>query len=322
MSPLYTNLPLTLAGLCISPLIAIIYFIRRAYFGSQPQRMKANRPSYTAEMVCIWRSMATQLNLLQDHFGWEFVDWDAKFFIWLSYSMVKILGTDIGRGTAMMTMRTIAFDQAVMECSPKQFVVLGAGYDARPYRLPLLTNNETKVFEVDMLATQRAKKNVLHQVKLNKPKLFVRDPSTVEFVDVDFATESFMDKLKGKGFNTQESSTIFSLEGVATYLTYDELVNTLRNVSSNCAPGTRLIFNCRRQSTRWVEALFYHILKFIGEPTKFQVMPNDNLHELFGRSATGFEVEKIQEFEELVPKLVPSYKGAHLSYGVIVTVRV
>jgi methyltransferase (TIGR00027 family) len=323
--------PLTaIIGLFLSPIILIIYIIKRIVYFTIP----TSRPSFTAELACSLRSISTGLGLLQDDFAWEFLlDWDTKFFVWLSITTRLALGWSIGRGTAIMTARTITFDQAILEVSPKQLVILGAGYDSRSFRLPLSVG-ETKVFEIDTLITQQAKKKALQKVKVNNPKLFwVRDISSVEFIDVDFTTttpnnnHSFMDKLQNKGFLVTENQTIFILEGVASYLTYEQLITMFKTISSHCTPGTRLVFNCHRKRKSKIDKLFLRVLQMIGEPAKFQLGINDDIEILFGKSANiGFEIEKIQEFSDLIPRLVPGYdvnnKKKIQQYGTMITLKV
>ena len=59
--------------------------------------------------------------------------------------------------------RTRYIDDAVQAALAKgigQLVILGAGFDTRPYRLPGI--ERIKVFEVDLLAVQEDKKKKLH----------------------------------------------------------------------------------------------------------------------------------------------------------------
>ena len=69
--------------------------------------------------------------------------------------------------------------QAAIARGIKQLVILGAGYDTRPYRLPEMKS--VKVFEVDLPAVQDDKK-----IKLQK--YLGRLPDQVTFIPMDFDT--------------------------------------------------------------------------------------------------------------------------------------
>jgi methyltransferase (TIGR00027 family) len=74
--------------------------------------------------------------------------------------------------------RTRLIDDAIAASlgeHPEQFVILGAGFDTRAYRLPCL--RDITVFEVDHPDTQTAKRKVLERV-LFVPAKFGSSPST------------------------------------------------------------------------------------------------------------------------------------------------
>ena len=71
-----------------------------------------------------------------------------------------------------------------------QLVILGAGFDTRPYRVPGM--EKVRVFEVDHPATQTEKRTNL---KNALPVL----PANVRFVPIDFNTQSLADCLRPAG---------------------------------------------------------------------------------------------------------------------------
>ncbi|HTW08925.1 MAG TPA: SAM-dependent methyltransferase, partial [Acidimicrobiales bacterium] len=88
--------------------------------------------------------------------------------------------------------RTKLIDDLVEEIAPtvEQVVLLGAGYDTRPYRLGCLTG--PRVFEVDHPATQAAKRATLTGAGV--------DTSGVVFVPVDFETDDLAGALANARF--------------------------------------------------------------------------------------------------------------------------
>jgi methyltransferase (TIGR00027 family) len=110
-------------------------------------------------------------------------------------------------------------------------LILGAGYDARAYRLEALA--EARVFEVDNPNTQVQKRERLR-------KISKADVGLVIYVSLDFDRDSLRDALARASFDPQ-SRTLFLWEGVTNYLTEDGVNATLEFVGS-VADGSKLIF--------------------------------------------------------------------------------
>ena len=112
-----------------------------------------------------------------------------------------------------------------------QIVILGSGYDCRPYRLS--DAGSAVIFEVDhpgMLAEKRDK------LKQKIPDL----PQNIRFVGIDFNRESLPKKLVENGFDITRPS-LFLWEGVTNYLTHEAVDAVLRYIGT-LAPGSRLVF--------------------------------------------------------------------------------
>jgi methyltransferase (TIGR00027 family) len=112
-----------------------------------------------------------------------------------------------------------------------QIVILGSGYDCRPYRLS--DAGSAVIFEVDhpgMLAMKRDK------LRLTIPEL----PQNVRFVEIDFNREDLPRKLAEKGFDITRPA-LFLWEGVTNYLTHEAVDSVLRYVGT-LPPGSRLVF--------------------------------------------------------------------------------
>jgi len=109
---------------------------------------------------------------------------------------------------ALMAPRTIAIDDAVREHSTEQLVILGAGLDARAWRMGELAG--TIVFEVDHPATQVDKRE-----RLGRTDLAAQE---VRFVATDFVQQGLDDALDPAGHRTDVPTT-WVWEGVVPYLT-------------------------------------------------------------------------------------------------------
>jgi len=132
----------------------------------------------------------------------------------------------------LVTTRTTLFDNILKKSleKSKQFVVLGAGFDTRCYGK--MTNDNLKLYELDKKQTQELKKNYLHKANI--------DTSNVHFVDVDFITESWSEKLIAAGYNKNKATT-FLWEGVTLYLSEQDVSKTLSEIKKNAATGSTII---------------------------------------------------------------------------------
>ncbi|MGI8760214.1 MAG: class I SAM-dependent methyltransferase [Jatrophihabitantaceae bacterium] len=140
---------------------------------------------------------------------------------------------------ALMAPRTIAIDDAIREHPSEQLVILGAGLDARAWRMGELAG--TIAFEVDHPATQGDKRQRLGQ----------RTPAAreVRFVATDLAQQGIGAALDRAGHRT-EAPTTWVWEGVVPYLTAAQVVATVAAVQTRSAPGSRLVVNYQVPSTK------------------------------------------------------------------------
>lgn len=110
----------------------------------------------------------------------------------------------------------------------EQLVILGAGYDSRPYRMAGL--DSTPVFEVDHPATSASKQKRLAGI--------VR--SHVTYVGIDFDKDVLGEALERAGFDLSRQ-TFFLWEGVTNYLAAEAVDATLRYISG-AKPRSLLLF--------------------------------------------------------------------------------
>lgn len=115
-----------------------------------------------------------------------------------------------------------------------QLVILGAGFDTRPYRLDGL-RDRVGVFEVDHPASQREKLDALAGA-------FGAVPGHVAFVPVDFQTQTLAQGLRQSGYR-EEAPTLFIMEGVTMYLSPAAVDETLAFIRSHSGPGSSVVFD-------------------------------------------------------------------------------
>jgi methyltransferase (TIGR00027 family) len=114
-----------------------------------------------------------------------------------------------------------------------QALLLGAGFDSRPYRLDEL--RDVSLFEVDHPSTQKAKRQRL-QARLG------RLPANVHFVPVDFEKDDLETALLHAGFDTHVAA-VAVWEGVVSYLTPAAVDQSFRMLARILAQGSQLIFS-------------------------------------------------------------------------------
>ncbi|GAB3206076.1 class I SAM-dependent methyltransferase [Nocardia tengchongensis] len=129
----------------------------------------------------------------------------------------------------VLAVRTIAIDDAIRAAANPQLVILGAGLDARAWRMPELS--ATTVFEVDHPASQAEKRDRLGDR---------RPVADIHFVPVDFAEDSVTATLAAAGHDDSRPTT-WIWEGVVPYLTPAEVAETLSALVTRSAPARRLV---------------------------------------------------------------------------------
>ncbi len=121
--------------------------------------------------------------------------------------------------------------QTALSQGIEQAVILGAGFDTRPYRLAGM--ERAKVFEVDLPAVQETKKKRLQ-------KYLGLLPDQVTFLPIDFDTQSIDAVFNGTTFEPARA-TVFVWEGVTQYISEEAVRKTLAFVGRS-APGSVLVF--------------------------------------------------------------------------------
>jgi methyltransferase (TIGR00027 family) len=144
-----------------------------------------------------------------------------------------------------------------------QFVILGAGFDTRAYRLP--NDTRVRVFEVDTPRTQLVKRETLKKAGI--------DSGGVTFVPADFEKDDWLACLAAAGFDPGER-TLFLWEGVTMYLDRAAVEETLRKIAST-APGSVVAFDYFTTEALESRALYWRYgraaTNAAGETLKFGV---------------------------------------------------
>jgi len=161
--------------------------------------------------------------------------------------------------------RQTFFDAAVERylADIAQFVILGAGFDTRTFRLP--KDARIRSFEVDAPKTQAIKREMLEKAGI--------DSTGVTFVAADFEKEDWLRQLVNAGFDPHKPA-LFLWEGVMVYLDRGAVETTLRKIAST-AKGSVVAFDYFTTEPLESQALYWRYARAgtraAGEPLKFGI---------------------------------------------------
>lgn len=238
--------------------------------------MREGRPSTTAAWVAAWRGIAggARPSLVHDDIAERLVPRTygailrvARRYPSATEALHKIADT-ISRGRSWhLALRTRAIDDATtraVEEGATQLVIVGAGLDARAFRLPVLSN--VTVWEVDHPATQSWKRG---RVEGLQP--VARE---VRFVSTDFERDDLRERLGAAGHDPSKR-TIFLWEGVIMYLSDAANDQVLRGLRASSAQGSTLLATYfEPESSPFARALSA-VLRGVSEPVKSRFSPSD-----------------------------------------------
>jgi len=180
-------------------------------------------------------------------------------------------------------LRTAAIDDAVasaVDAGTRQLVLLGAGLDARAWRMPRLA--DVTVYELDHPDTQAYKRE---RTAALEP--LARE---VRFCAIDFERQSIPDALAEHDFDPAARS-VWVWEGVTMYLTPEAIDATLGSVAALSVAGSMLAMTYlpREYGPRWQQLVGSGGGALIGEPLRGAQTPNE-LRERLERH--GFELSR------------------------------
>jgi methyltransferase (TIGR00027 family) len=241
----------------------------------------------SAETVAFLRAVvARERNLAvrsEDRFARRFLGPKYRFLISVSLQapLRRILELLVPGSYGFAIARTRQFDEVLLSESRtvEQVVVLGAGYDSRPFRFQDALRN-VRIFEVDHPGTQARKRRMLERAG-------EASPANLTYISVDFNQQSLEKALAKHGFSP-DRKTVFLWEGVSYYLPRPVVEDVLDFVS-RCAAGSSIVFDYAtktfvdgdtssyggRQLTRW--------LRMIREPFLFGLDPGETREFLHAR---------------------------------------
>jgi methyltransferase (TIGR00027 family) len=192
----------------------------------------------------------------------------------------------------MMLIRTRFIDDHLLHALQNgvtQVVILGAGFDTRPYRFADLLKDK-KVFEIDYQSTQEIKRRRLGEAAIPVPP-------NVRFVEVDFKRDMLRHVMSNAGYEPSER-TFFIWEGVSMYLSESAVRHSLRTISSYSAPGTTLVMDFAERAmidlfAKLPELSQHKYTTYWGEPWIFG-LPDMGERDFF--RGCGLELREILSF--------------------------
>ncbi|XP_065881915.1 uncharacterized protein [Euphorbia lathyris] len=163
----------------------------------------------------------------------------------------------------ILAVRTLWFDSKVEAAltsfrEESQVVLLGAGMDARAYRLSCL--KESNVFEVDFPEVLEVKASLLETAmksidKKQHPKMIAK---SLNRVTADIRSNDWFEKLQISGF-MPEKDTVWVLEGILYYLSHDHAMQVLKIIADKCALAHTVLLAdfMNKPSTTMSNAIFH-----------------------------------------------------------------
>lgn len=244
--------------------------------------MQEERPSVTALAVCFMRAREQALpddrRILDDPYARHFLTRSWTLGLSLAGDRVARLesrfpGLTSGLSTYVVCRHRFIDDalRTALAEGVEQLVLLGAGYDSRPWRFAEALRGR-RVFEVDHPATAARKRRILTHHR--------RWPEVDRVqVDCDFATQDFAERLRAEGFR-EGAPTFVVWEGVSMYLSRDTIRSTLSRIRALGGPGTWLSMDFHYlpdgsgvRHTLWRSSP--GLLHAIGEPVTFFLHPEE-----------------------------------------------
>jgi methyltransferase (TIGR00027 family) len=225
------------------------------------------RPSLTAEGVCLLRAASGDDPYAEALLG---PVGRAGLAAWRAARRLRLPVDAVTLGMeAAVRARHRFFDEALVAALDRgaaQVVLLGAGYDSRPWRFAERLAGRA-VFEVDHPATLAARSARAARLP----------PSGARRVPVDFAAADFGAALLDAGFDPARPS-FFVWEGVSMYLRREAVAATLERVAGLLAPDSEIGFDVWVPLTgraASVERLGLALVKRAGEPIVFALPPDE-----------------------------------------------
>jgi methyltransferase (TIGR00027 family) len=179
-----------------------------------------------------------------------------------------------GEETADSTagIRVLMFDKVMEKYvdEMEQIVLPGAGFDLMT--LQFTKGKKVKVFELDQVNTLNVKVETLKKAGI--------EHDWITYIPVDYANESWVDKLLGAGFD-KTKKTLFLWQSVSLYLEADIVKENLREMADLCVDGSIIaqdFYSKVFSSGEYSKAAknFLSIIEKMGESAKFGIDMSDD----------------------------------------------
>ncbi len=211
--------------------------------------------SRTAEWTCVARAVSS----LETNSHYRCDDHIARLLLpWFLKPMLRVpLVRTLYKAMApkglynYVVARTRYVDGVFRQALAEQFgqiLIFGAGFDTRALRFRHESPN-TRIFELDVIATQSAK-----IAQYRKQNLAV--PANLTFIPINFDKESLSAKLSDAGFQKGKRS-LFVLEGLLMYLQPQSVDATFRTIQEYGEEGSWVVFDYVYASVLRREKLYY-----------------------------------------------------------------
>lgn len=288
-----------------------------------PERGDATRrPSVTARIVCAARGVGVSAGLRDASARTLSSGWVASALGWFDKPSAVSGALRLALRALSLgiidhnTVRMAVVDQYVRDWvggGCEQLVILGAGLDARAFRMPELARVD--VFEVDHALSQ--------QWKQERAQRLLRRSKSLSFAVADFCREDLKAALIHAGFEP-ELRTAWVCEGVAAYLDVASIGRLLKTVSHLSAPGSRLALSyvapaakTNRDAGTSKDGLAARLAAQLGEPARGW-LDADGMNQLV--QDAGLTLQEDIAWQQWVER-VPQYRsvGANLLKERLVT---
>lgn len=226
--------------------------------------------------------------LFEDPYLVKLLPWGWRLFFRLAFlpglrqAVLRLREKRMPGSLGSILCRTRYIDDVLkgsLESGLNQVVILGAGFDTRPYRIPGI--EQVRVFEVDLPGTCDLKQQRVTQVLGSVPP-------HVTLIGMDFDREKLAEKLAAAGFQ-HGLRTLFIWEGVTQYLTPEAVESTLEFVARTSGPGSTIVFTYipralidGTERPEWMDSLL-KFARMAGSPIIFGLDPDDLGHYLADR---------------------------------------
>ena len=168
--------------------------------------------------------------------------------------------------------RVLMFDKIMEKYvdEMEQIVLPGAGFDL--IALHFTKGKKVKVFELDQVNTLNVKVETLKKAGI--------EHDWITYIPVDYANESWVDKLLESGFD-KTKKTLFLWQSVSLYLEADIVKETLRKMADLCVDGSIIAQDFYSKAFALGEysktaKKFISIIERMGEPPKFGIDMSDD----------------------------------------------